>query len=69
MKSVLTIIVCMVVVSPCLLILNESGNFMPNLVGFMWLVVLCIVGRTKVGKMALYRLVKANKNIERIIFK
>lgn len=69
MKSVLTIIVCMVVVSPCLLILNESGNFMPNLVGFMWLVVLCIVGRTKVGKMALYRLVKANKNIERIMFK
>ena len=68
MRTILTLIVGMVVISPCLLILNESGDFKPNLGGFLWLVILCIIGRTKVGNWAINQVVQANKNIERWLF-
>lgn len=68
MRTILTVIVGMVTISPCLLILNESDDFKPNLVGFLWLVILCIIGRTKVGNWAINQVVQANKNIERWLF-
>lgn len=68
MKTILTVIVGMVVISPCLLILSESDDFKPNLGGFLWLIILCIVGRTKVGIWAINQVVQANKNIERLLF-
>ena len=57
MRTILTLIVGMVVISPCLLIINESDDFKPNLVGFLWLVILCIIGRTKVGNWAINQVV------------
>lgn len=68
MRTIMTFIVGMVVIAPCLLILNESGDFKPNLVGLLWLVILCIIGRTKVGIWAINQVVQANKNIERWLF-
>lgn len=67
-RVMFVMIVSMVVISPCLLIFNESGNFLPNFVGFLWIVVLCIIGRTKVGKLAIREVEKANKLIEDIFF-
>lgn len=68
MRTILTFIVGMVVISPCLLILNESDDFKPNLGGLLWLMILCIVRHTKVGIWAINKVVQANKNIERWLF-
>lgn len=68
MRTIFTVIVGMVIISPFLLILNESGDFKPNLGGFLWLVILCIIGRTKVGIWAINQVVQANKNIEQWLF-
>lgn len=68
-KTILTMIVACIVFFPCLLIFNESGNFLPNLGGFLYCAILYIALRTKVGKTALYWLENANKNIEYWLFK
>lgn len=68
MRTIVTVVVGMVVISPCLLILSGSDDFKPNLGGFLWLMILCIVGRTKVGIWAINQVVQANKNIERWLF-
>lgn len=69
MRTIVTMIVGMVVLFPCLLIFNESGNILPNLGGFLYVAILCIVGRTKVGKWALSEVIQANKRIEDYITK
>lgn len=55
MKDTICLIACMVGFLPCLLILNESGSFLPNLAGFIYAVMLFIVCRTKVAKNVLKR--------------
>lgn len=42
MKDILCLIACMVVFLPCLLILNESGSFLPSLAGFTYAVAYCL---------------------------
>lgn len=68
MRTLLTLLVGMIAVSPCLLIFNENGNIMPNLLGFSYLVILYIVRHTKVAKWAIKQVIQANKNIERWLF-
>jgi hypothetical protein len=63
-KAFFTMIVGCVLFLPCLLLFNESGNFTPNLAGLLYVVVLCILSHTKVGKTAIYKVLKANKTIE-----
>lgn len=69
MRTIATMIVGMVVLFPCLLIFNESGNILPNLAGFIYIAILYIIGRTKVGKKAIYEVIRANKKIEDYITK
>ena len=63
-KAFFTMIVGCVLLLPCLLLFNESGNFTPNLAGFLYVVVLCTLSHTKVGKTAICKVLKANKTIE-----
>lgn len=69
MKDILCLTACMVVFLPCLLILNESGSFLPNLTGFIYIAILFIVCRTKVAKKALKSAHKAYYRIECWLFK
>lgn len=59
----------MVVFSPCLLVVSESDTILPNLCGFIYIAIICIIGRTKVGKMAIYKVIRANKELEDLITK
>lgn len=66
-KNVVTIIIGTLVLTPCLAIFNESDTLIPNFFGFLYVGILVIASKTKVGKMALYRLYlalyKLNRNI------
>lgn len=67
MKAIVTIFIGMIVFFPCLFVCNESASILPNLGGLLYVLILCIALRTKVGKMALYRLEKACTEVERML--
>lgn len=66
MRTIITIICVYLVFLPCLLIFNESDTILPNLGGFIYMAILFIIGRTKVGKIALIEVKKLNEVIERM---
>lgn len=59
-KAILTHIVCIVVLLPCVLIFNENGSFLPNIIGLFYIGMLFVVFRGKVAKKAYKALIKAN---------
>ena len=63
MKAILTYIGAMLVLAPCLLVLNESNTILPNLIGFAYIGILLIVFRGKVAKKAYKALIKANNSL------
>lgn len=69
MRVILGVFVGMVVFAPCLLIFNESDSFLPNLIGFLYVMILYMVRHTKVAKIACNWVQKANKDIERWMLK
>lgn len=68
MKDALCLIACMVALLPCLLILNESESFLPNLAGFIYAVILFLASRTKVAKNVFKHAYKANYKFECWLF-
>lgn len=63
-KIVLTYIIAVCVFFPLLAIFNNSDNLLVNLAGFAYLMILCIIGHTKVGKMGLKYLSDASNKID-----
>lgn len=68
MKDALCLIACMVALLPCLLILNESDSFLPNLTGFVYVGILFLISRTKVAKNVLKHAYKAYNKVECWLF-
>lgn len=67
MKTILTYIFFMIILAPCLLIFNESDNYWLNIGGVLWLGVLVMGTPKKVAVRAYKALIRANKQVERII--
>lgn len=67
MKTILTYIFFMIILAPCLLMFNESDTFVPNIIGVAWLGVLVMGTPKKVAIRAYKALIRANKQVERII--
>lgn len=63
-KIILTYIIAVFVFFPLLAICSISDNLLVNLGGFAYLIILCIIGHTKVGKMGLKCLSDASNKIE-----
>ena len=57
-------IIAGIVFLPCFLIVNDSGNFLPNLLGFLYALILYISKDTKVAKKAINHVIQANKDID-----
>lgn len=62
MKDVLYMIAFAVILSPCLLILNESDTFVPNFIGLAYLILLVLVSKTRLGIRFLDRIGNASDN-------
>lgn len=66
MKTILTATLLAI---PCLLVLNESNTFVPNILGFAYIAVLFAASRTEKGKKFIKKLYKENERITNILFK
>lgn len=66
MKTILTATILFI---PCLLVLNESNTFVPNILGFIYIAVLFAASRTEKGKKFIKKLYKENERITNILFK
>lgn len=64
-KDILVIISGMAVLSPCLLILNESDTILPHVIGFTYCLFLCLLGSRKNIKRKVLRFFRAMRNIGR----
>ncbi len=67
MRTILTYIFFMIILAPCLLMFNESDNFGLNIGGVLWLGALTLATKTKASLRAYKALLRANKQVERII--
>ena len=63
MRTFFYYILAIVAIMPCLLILNESDNLFVNILGFVWVGILIIASRTKVGKNAIKAVLDVNKKM------
>lgn len=63
-KITLTYIIAVCVFFPLLAICNTNDNWLVNLGGFAYLMILCVIGHTKVGKMGLKYLSDASNKID-----
>lgn len=64
-----TILIATILFIPCLLVLNESNTFVPNILGFAYIAVLSAGSRTEKGKKFIKKLYKKNERITNILFK
>ena len=48
---------------PCLLVLNESNTIVPNLIGFAYIGLLFLAGRTNVGRLFFKRLMRIEEKL------
>lgn len=60
MKTILTATILFI---PCLLVLNESNTFVPNILGFSYIAVLFAASRTEKGKKFIKKLYMENEKI------
>lgn len=56
-------LVAFLLLTPILLLFNESSTFLPNLIGFCYMGILFITFRGKVAKKAYKALIKANNSL------
>lgn len=63
-KIILTYIIAVCVFFPLLAICSVSDNLLVNLGGVVYLLILCIIGHTKVGKMGFKCFSDASNKIE-----
>lgn len=49
MKKVIAIVLLTIIIAPCLMIVNESEVFWPNIVGCVYALLLVLVVRTRNG--------------------
>ena len=68
LKNLVIVIIGVLVFVPTLAIFNESDTLTPNFWGFLYVGILVIVSKTKIGKMALYRLYLALCELNRYIY-
>lgn len=60
MKTILTATILFL---PCLLVLNESNTFIPNIIGFIYIAILFATSRTEKGKKFIKKLYMENEKI------
>ena len=68
LKNLVIVIIGVLVFVPTLAVFNESDTLTPNFFGFLYVGILVIVSKTKIGKMALYRLYLALYELNRYIY-
>ena len=68
LKNVAIVIIGALVFLPTLAIFNESDTLTPNFCGFLYVGILVIASKTKVGKIALYKLYSAFEELNRYIY-
>lgn len=49
MKRLLEIILLTIIIAPCILIVNESDTFLPNILGMVYICLLILFGKTRTG--------------------
>lgn len=49
MKRLLEIILLTVIVAPCILIVNESDTILPNIIGIVYICLLILFSKTRIG--------------------
>ena len=49
MKKVIAIVLLTIIFAPCLMIVNESDVFWPNIVGFVYMLLLVLFAKTRTG--------------------
>lgn len=54
-KDFLVWVIAIVLAIPCLLVLNESDTIVPNLIGFAYIGLLALLGRTRIGRLFIKR--------------
>ena len=69
MKSILILLIGLIIMSPCLLMLNDSGNILPNIIGFIYTLVLCVLGSKQWAKHLFIKFMIAFKTIATTIIK
>ena len=68
LKNLVIVIIGVLVFVPTLAVFNESDTLTPNFWGFLYVGILVIASKTKIGKMALYRLYLALYELNRYIY-
>lgn len=58
-----TILIATILFIPCLLVLNESNTFVPNIIGFIYIAILFAASRTEKGKKFIKKLYMENEKI------
>lgn len=56
-------IIAIVAFMPCILVLNESETIIPNIIGFGYIGLLFLVGRTNVGRLFFKRLMSIENKL------
>lgn len=69
MKDVLIFILGVAIISPCLLIINESDTFVPNIIGLCYAFVLLCISRRPIAKRILRRYLLMLKRTDNFIEK
>ena len=68
LKNGAIVIIGVLVFVPTLAVFNESDTLTPNFWGFLYVGILVTASKTKIGKMALYRLYLALCELNRYIY-
>ena len=68
LKNVAIVIIGTLVFMPTLAIFNESDTLTPNFFGFLYVGILVIASKTKIGKIALYKLYSSLYKLNRDIY-
>ena len=68
LKNLVIVIIGVLVFVPTLAVFNESDTLTPNFWGFLYVGILVTASKTKIGKMALYRLYLALCELNRYIY-
>ena len=68
MKDIIILLIGLIIMSPCLLMLNDSGNILPNIIGFVYTLALCVLGSKQWAKHLFIKFLRAFKTIEGYLY-
>lgn len=57
-KELLTFVMVIVVLLPCILVVNESDTFVPNIIGLAYIISLMLIARTDFGQKVINKIDK-----------